>query len=78
MSTPSLPQHCPTPVELDDLELLVTGALAPLTRFNEPGSVVTLTLPPELADADAVADDFIDIGQSQGFEVVTGDGECAS
>ena len=30
-------QHCPTPTELDDLELLVSGAYAPLTRFNEPG-----------------------------------------
>ena len=40
-----LPQFCPTPRELDDLELLSTGALAPLTRFDEPGSPVTLTLP---------------------------------
>ena len=38
-------QHCPTPTELDDLELLVSGAYAPLTRFNEPGSPVTLDLP---------------------------------
>ncbi|NYG59822.1 sulfate adenylyltransferase [Nocardioides daedukensis] len=44
----SLPQHCPTPRELDDLELLVSGALAPLTGFNEPGSPVTLSLPDEL------------------------------
>jgi sulfate adenylyltransferase len=42
---PPVPQYCPTPRELDDLELLVTGALAPLTGFNEPGSPVTLTLP---------------------------------
>src|SRR5688500_10356302 len=45
-----VPQHCPTPRELDDLELLTTGALAPVTRFCEPGSPVTLSLPPELAD----------------------------
>jgi sulfate adenylyltransferase len=38
-------QFCPTPRELDDLELLTTGALAPLTGFDEPGSPVTLTLP---------------------------------
>ena len=31
------PQHCPTPRELDDLELLTGGALAPVTGFNEPG-----------------------------------------
>nr|WP_246377294.1 adenylyl-sulfate kinase [Nocardioides ginsengisegetis] len=30
---------------MDDLELLVTGALAPIRSFNEPGSPVTLTLP---------------------------------
>ncbi len=49
-NTPA-PQHCPTPRELDDLELLSTGALAPTTSFNEPGSPVTLSLPPELAEA---------------------------
>ncbi|QIK75258.1 hypothetical protein [Nocardioides piscis] len=45
----STPQHCPSPRELDDLELLTTGALVPLTAFNEPGSVVRIELPPELA-----------------------------
>lgn len=44
------PQHCPAPRELDDLELLTTGALLPLTGFNEPGSVVTIDLPAALAD----------------------------
>ena len=44
-------QHCPTPTELDDLELLVSGAYAPLTRFNEPGSPVTLVLPEGAAEA---------------------------
>ncbi|GAA0967939.1 putative bifunctional SAT/APS kinase [Nocardioides aquaticus] len=48
------PQHCPTPRELDDLELLVTGALAPLRGFDEPGSPVSLALPADLADADVV------------------------
>ena len=50
------PQYCPTPRELDDLELLLSGALAPLSNFgaslgdvSDPG--VTLALPPELADA---------------------------
>ena len=43
-----VPQHCPTPRELADLELLTSGALAPLERFDEPGSPVTLTLPEEL------------------------------
>ncbi|GGO92446.1 hypothetical protein GCM10011584_28870 [Nocardioides phosphati] len=49
-----LPQHCPTPRELDDLELLLSGALAPLTAYDEPGSPVTLTLPDGLAAEPAV------------------------
>ena len=48
------PQHCPSPRELDDLELLVSGALAPYVGFNEPGSVVTLELPGGLAGAEQV------------------------
>jgi sulfate adenylyltransferase len=43
----AVPQHCPTPRELDDLELLVADAFAPIAGFNEPGSPITLTLPPE-------------------------------
>jgi len=45
------PQYCPSPRELDDLELLAVGALAPTAAFDEPGSPVTLTLPPEVAEA---------------------------
>ncbi|WP_224769230.1 adenylyl-sulfate kinase [Nocardioides ochotonae] len=51
MSTPPLPQFCPTARELDDLELLVTGALSPTTAFNQPGSPVTLTLPGDVEAA---------------------------
>ncbi|WP_310962246.1 adenylyl-sulfate kinase [Nocardioides terrisoli] len=40
-----VPQHCPTPRELDDLELLLAGALAPRDRFDEPGGVVALDAP---------------------------------
>ncbi|WP_416954499.1 adenylyl-sulfate kinase [Nocardioides sp. T5] len=47
-------QHCPTPTELDDLELLLSGAYTPLTRFNEPGSVVTLDLPDGAEEAELV------------------------
>ncbi len=47
--SPPVPQHCPTPVELDDLELLTSGALGDLTAFNQPGSPVTLTLPDAVA-----------------------------
>ena len=50
MPLPSVPQHCPTPRELDDLELLVTGALVPTVAFDEPGSPVTLELPPSVTE----------------------------
>ena len=46
-----LPQHCPTPRELDDLELLTHGALAPLDGFEGAGGLVTLTVPPAVAEA---------------------------
>ena len=51
----ALPQFCPTPRELDDLELLATGALAPLTAFDEEGSPVTLTLPDDVRRAAELA-----------------------
>ena len=47
----SYPQYCPSPRELDDLELLTTGALSPIAAFNEPGSPVTLSLPDEVQAA---------------------------
>ncbi|MEQ6901056.1 adenylyl-sulfate kinase [Nocardioides sp. YIM 152588] len=51
MTTSPTAQHCPAPRELDDLELLSSGALAPLTGFNRPGSPVTLALPEDLEKA---------------------------
>ncbi|GAA1520046.1 hypothetical protein GCM10009788_24820 [Nocardioides humi] len=48
MPPPPLPQHCPTQRELDDLELLTSGAAAPIRGFNEPGSPLTLSLPDDL------------------------------
>jgi adenylyl-sulfate kinase len=49
------PQHCPSPRELDDLELLASGAFAPTVAFGEPGSPITLTLPPAVSEAAAAA-----------------------
>ncbi|WP_017932990.1 adenylyl-sulfate kinase [Nocardioides sp. Iso805N] len=46
---PDAPQFNPTPRELDDLELITHGALD--GPFNAPGSVVTLTLPDDVAAA---------------------------
>ena len=51
---PTPPQHHPSPTELDDLELIVTGAAAPVTGFNEPGSPLTLALPETLREAESV------------------------
>ncbi len=48
-STP--PQHSPSPRELDDLELLSHGALAPLTGFEGPDGLVTLHVPADVAAA---------------------------
>lgn len=43
-------QFCPSPRELDDLELLLNGGLAPLTTFSTDGPI-SLTLPDDLRDA---------------------------
>lgn len=49
-----MPQLCPSPRELDDLELLLAGAFAPVVAFDEPGSPITLHVPADLADAEVV------------------------
>ena len=51
VSSPAIVQHCPTPRELDDLELLTHGALRPLDGFNRAGSPVTLDLPADATEA---------------------------
>ncbi|MGN6301218.1 MAG: adenylyl-sulfate kinase [Angustibacter sp.] len=51
------PQYCPSQRELDDLELLLNGAFAPLTTFQADGPV-RLELPEALADAPEV--DLVD------------------
>ena len=54
VSTPAVPQLCPSPRELDDLELLVAGAFAPVHAFDEPGSPITLTVPEDLAESELI------------------------
>src|SRR4051794_16596329 len=44
----ALPQHCPTPRELDDLELLTHGAFG-LPGFEGEGGLITLAVPPDVA-----------------------------
>ena len=66
MPQPAPPQHCPTPRELDDLELLANGALRPTTRFDEPGSPVTLDLPP-LVEAAARAAGAVELVDPEGL-----------
>src|SRR4051812_39093935 len=50
----ALPQHCPTPRELDDLELLTHGAFG-LPGFEGRGGLVTLQVPRDVAAASEAA-----------------------
>jgi sulfate adenylyltransferase len=59
------PQHCPSPRELADLELLTNAALAPITGFNQPGSPVTLDLP------DALAGQEVELVDPEGLPLAT-------
>ena len=77
MSRPPLPQHCPSPRELDDLELLTVGAMAPTTGFNEPGSPVTLALPDELA-AQLEAGGSVELVDPEGLPLATVTGGAAA
>ncbi len=70
VSNPPLPQHCPSPRELDDLELLSVGAMAPVLGFNEPGSPVTLALPDALAD-EVAAGGAVELVDPEGLPLAT-------
>ena len=48
-AAPPPPQHCPTPRELDDLQLLASGALGTEAAFTADGPL-TLTLPAAVAE----------------------------
>lgn len=61
-----VPQHCPTPVELDDLELILSGAVPGTDGFNQPGSPLTLTLP-EPVGASANAAGAVELVDPEGL-----------
>ena len=67
MPKPPAPQHHPSPRELDDLELLLGGALHPTTGFNEPGSPVTLHLPPDVVVAATAAGGTLELVDPEGL-----------
>ena len=67
MPTPPVPQHCPTPVELDDLELLASGAPRRPDAFNQPGSPVTLDLPEPVARPGALASGAVELVDPEGL-----------
>jgi sulfate adenylyltransferase len=60
-----VPQHCPTPRELDDLELLAHGALG-LPGFEGPDGLVTLHVPADVASA-AVAAGAVELVDPEGL-----------
>ena len=63
--TDALPQHCPTPRELDDLELIAHGAVQPAGFTDDPQGV-TLTLPTVLA-----ADGTVELRRPDGVATLT-------
>ncbi len=65
-----VPQHCPTPRELDDLDLLVHGALAPGDGFEGAGGLVTLQVPPAVA-ARAAAAGAVELVDPEGVPLAT-------
>ncbi len=68
--TTTLPQHAPSPRELDDLELLGHGALAPLTGFEGPDGLVTLHVPADVAAA-ATAAGGLELVDPEGVPLAT-------
>ncbi|MGH3370704.1 MAG: hypothetical protein ACRDPR_11950, partial [Nocardioidaceae bacterium] len=64
------PQHAPSARELDDLELLSHGALAPLSGFEGPDGLVTLQVPAGVAEA-AVAAGDLELVDPEGVPLAT-------
>lgn len=66
--TRPIPQHCPSPRELDDLELIGNGGLAPYDGFTIEGPV-TLDVPAEIATT-AVAAGALELVDPEGLPLV--------
>jgi sulfate adenylyltransferase len=64
-------QYCPSPRELDDLELLLNGGLAPRTTFSDSGPV-RLALPADLTADDAAELELVD-PEGLPLALITGD-----
>jgi sulfate adenylyltransferase len=65
MFTVSVPQHCPTPGQLDDLELLTNGAFG-VDGYEGPGGLVTLTVPRPVAET-ALSEGMLDLVDPEGL-----------
>ena len=65
-----VPQHCPSPRELDDLELLSHGALGVPARFEGDGGQVTLQAPPAVAELASKAG-MIELVDPEGVPLAT-------
>ncbi len=68
-TAPPVPQHCPTPRELDDAELLGAGALPGSSGFTAEGPA-TLTVPEPVAVA-ACAAGALELVDPEGLPVAT-------
>ena len=69
-STPAPPQHSPSPRELNDLELLSHGALAPLSGFEGPDGLIALHVDTDVAAA-ATAAGALELVDPEGVPLAT-------
>ncbi|HET8601476.1 MAG TPA: adenylyl-sulfate kinase [Segeticoccus sp.] len=70
MPSSDVPQYAPTPRELDDLDLLTMGVLAPQRGFGDPSTGVTLELPAAVAEQ-ARAAGAVDLVDPEGAPLAT-------
>ena len=66
MPTPPVPQHCPSPLELDDLELLTIGALAPTRRRSTSRAARSRCALPDAVAAQAAPAGAVELVDPEG------------